>query len=139
MQSGRYAYQGIHDWCSDNASAALGVPAGPCLDMQIFLCADDTPLQPQQKAAIVVGVVLFTLLLIALLIYASLAKASKLRRSLMLAALRLKVRRVLRCAVLWRWVVSLPRCAALTSAPGAQIHPPSTLPASSRASQSRAA
>lgn len=88
----RYRYRGIDSWCDGSSGAT---PLDPCPDMSIFECEpiDDLlkrHLPAGTKAAIAVGAFLVTLLVLGLLGYLMLAKASKFRRYLALSTIRLK-------------------------------------------------
>lgn len=92
MSSGRYLYHGIDKfWDEDyNSQVLLNVTPGPWLDMYIFYCMPNDVLKPGVKAAIAVAAFLLVCVVLGLLSYLLLAKASKFRRFLALSAIRIK-------------------------------------------------
>ena len=93
-QDTQYHYVGVDSWCDPtyNAKELINVtPMEPCLDMSIFYCvAQNRGLLPSVRAAIGVAAIMVFLVLIGALVYMLLAKASKVKRSLALSAVRLK-------------------------------------------------
>lgn len=91
---GRYPYTGINDWCDAdfNSKVLANVTPGPCLDMSIFYCkpVSDRLLKPGVRAAVAVAAILVFIIVVGCLAHVLLAKASKFRRFLELATIRMK-------------------------------------------------
>lgn len=96
MTDMRYRYQGVDSWCDEtyNCQVLTNVTPRPCFNMSIFYCHPlpivETTLKPSVRAAIAVAAFLTTAVVLTVIGYLMLAKASKFRRSLMLSAIRLK-------------------------------------------------
>jgi hypothetical protein len=90
--SGRYPYAGVNNWCDAdfNSRVLANVTPGPCLDMSIFYCQRISTLKPGVQAAVAVAAVLAFLIVVGSLAHVLLAKASKFRRFLELATIRMK-------------------------------------------------
>jgi hypothetical protein len=86
-------YTGIDQWCDAdyNSQPPHNITPGPCLDMSIFVCEPFTrTLPPGVRAAIAVAAFIFMVIVLGIMAYFVLAKASKFRRYLALARIRLK-------------------------------------------------
>jgi hypothetical protein len=86
-------YTGVDQWCDAdyNSQPPRNISPGPCLDMSIFVCEPLTrTLPPGVRAAIAVASFMFAVIVLGIVAYFVLAKASKFRRYLTLAGIRLK-------------------------------------------------
>lgn len=86
-------YTGIDQWCDAdyNSHPPRNIAPGPCLDMSIFVCEPlNQKLPPGVRAAIAVAAFVFVVIVLGMVAYFVLAKASNFRRYLALARIRLK-------------------------------------------------
>jgi hypothetical protein len=90
----RYLYTGISDWCDPtyNSQVLVNVTPSPCLNMSIFYCTPlaDRSMKPGMRVGVAIAAVLAVLIVVGFLAHMLLAKASKFRRFLELATIRMK-------------------------------------------------